>query len=121
MGCDIVLDRDQDHNDLDKCLLTVKDRNKDKIVDAVTGGADVKVSDQRPDVKLYDLTAKNKFKKPIVTFNLICTVTYDVLSYFNLSYVILSYHILFYLIKFYLLFYRDASFHEYFPLFHVRV
>ena len=44
LGCDIVLDRDQDHNDLDKCLLTLKGRNKDMIAEA-EGEVDVKVGD----------------------------------------------------------------------------
>ena len=43
LGCDIVLDRDQDHNDLDKCLLTIKDRNKDVAVVEAIGELDVKV------------------------------------------------------------------------------
>lgn len=42
LGCDIVLDRDQDHNDLDKCLLTIKDRNKDVAIEAISE-LDIKV------------------------------------------------------------------------------
>ena len=47
LGCEIVLDRDQDHNDLDKCLLTVKDRKRDKVVDEAIGDLDAMVSSKQ--------------------------------------------------------------------------
>lgn len=48
-----MLDRDQDHNDLDKCLLTIKGRNKDMIAVA-EGEVDVKVGDYQLDIMSYN-------------------------------------------------------------------
>lgn len=60
-----MLDRDQDHNDLDKCLLTIKGRNNDILAVTEGEGAEggdgavqdlgVKVGDYRLDITSYNL------------------------------------------------------------------
>ena len=76
LGCEIVLDRDQDHNDLDKCLLTVKDRNRDTIVGDSIGDLDVKVGVSQTDIRPNNRRAQSETGNPDVPLFPTITVPY---------------------------------------------